>query len=437
MPQAASSAATWWVSPSGDDSNPGTATSRFRTVQKAISVLQTGDEIVLGDGWYEPGIINIQGKYGWLGSETVIRAENYRQAHILGRFFIKECSWIELRDLDLLCRFQNGQPTDNEPGIWFDHCHHIWAVGNQVRNYGGGGINCTWCDWIRIVSNTLSQNATHNPDAHSGISVYEPLDLENDPGGSAWGIVVSKNFSWGNYNNSSNMPNPTDGNGIIIDDLLYKQDTFPSGIPNGQLALAKSETNLHGRPKAPSNGYPRNTLVESNVCTSNGGRGISIYLSQSVYVKNNTLGDNNTWNNYQSNIDGEISVSGVRYSQFINNIFHGARYWSYGASYSNSPANQYQPRVDSYGNLWNYNLVFHATNTSRYYREPDHPWTFQQQGGGNYENVFSDPLFSANWVISPQSPAHGEGYHWQSPHIDEDILSTVRQNPPDLGAYEK
>ncbi|MDH7515155.1 MAG: right-handed parallel beta-helix repeat-containing protein [Bacteroidota bacterium] len=46
-------AATWYVSPSGNDANPGTQAQPFKTINKAISVASAGDEIVIAAGTYQ------------------------------------------------------------------------------------------------------------------------------------------------------------------------------------------------------------------------------------------------------------------------------------------------------------------------------------------------------------------------------------------------
>ena len=46
------SAATYYVATNGSDSNPGTQSQPFQTVQKGLSVLQAGDTLYLRGGTY-------------------------------------------------------------------------------------------------------------------------------------------------------------------------------------------------------------------------------------------------------------------------------------------------------------------------------------------------------------------------------------------------
>ena len=48
----AQTATTWYVAPSGSDSNPGTATQPFRTIQRAANVVNPGDTVIVEDGTY-------------------------------------------------------------------------------------------------------------------------------------------------------------------------------------------------------------------------------------------------------------------------------------------------------------------------------------------------------------------------------------------------
>ena len=50
-------AATWYVSPTGSDQNPGAAEAPFRTVQHAVNVLQPGDVLIIRPGIYREAIV--------------------------------------------------------------------------------------------------------------------------------------------------------------------------------------------------------------------------------------------------------------------------------------------------------------------------------------------------------------------------------------------
>ena len=91
-------------------------------------------------------------------------------------------------------------------------------------------------------------------------------------------------------------PPHSDGNGIIVDDFLNSQSKHPAG----------------------SYSFP--TLVENNLSYRNGGRGVHIFLSENVVVRNNTCCHNNrdpknpaTWRGELSNVDSNNCV-------WVNNL---------------------------------------------------------------------------------------------------------------------
>jgi hypothetical protein len=50
-------ATTFYVSPSGDDNNPGTADQPWQTIQKAAATVQAGAAVIIKDGVYTDGIV--------------------------------------------------------------------------------------------------------------------------------------------------------------------------------------------------------------------------------------------------------------------------------------------------------------------------------------------------------------------------------------------
>ena len=55
VPQAALAATTYYVSPSGSDSNSGTQAAPFLTIQHGINLTLSGDTVVIADGTYSGG----------------------------------------------------------------------------------------------------------------------------------------------------------------------------------------------------------------------------------------------------------------------------------------------------------------------------------------------------------------------------------------------
>ena len=100
------------------------------------------------------------------------------------------------------------------------------------------------------------------------------------------------------YNNISKYTGKThtDGNGIIID--------LHGGYP--------------GAPVVAGVKYPARTLIENNVVYSNGVRGIHIYKSSNVLVRNNTCYQNLVDATYTN--EGELSAVYAKDILFVNNV---------------------------------------------------------------------------------------------------------------------
>jgi hypothetical protein len=84
----AASAATYYVSPSGNDENPGTREEKpFQIVQHAIDQMKIGDTLVVLDGFYT-GTLKIK-------SGITIRAKNPRKAVFSGAEPLKEATFTK------------------------------------------------------------------------------------------------------------------------------------------------------------------------------------------------------------------------------------------------------------------------------------------------------------------------------------------------------
>jgi Right handed beta helix region len=180
------------------------------------------------------------------------------------------------------------------------HPHHVTIRHNTVHHCPGGGISTNGADYVTIDHNVVHHNSFWSPYATSGISVYQNWNTDQS---TATKIFIRRNLSYANRNRIpfyfSDEDDPskrkiTDGNGIIVDDSR-----------NTQSYVGSSGTPYRGR-----------TLVEKNVMHDNGGRGISIYSSDHVDIRDNT-----SFRNAQTRaIASEVMVGDARDVGFQNNI---------------------------------------------------------------------------------------------------------------------
>lgn len=281
---------TYYVSPNGLDARYNvTARNRdrpWRTIQKAVNSAEAGSTIVVLDGDYYEHV------YMPRGSLTV-RAENQQVPLLVGSIGSNGIGNVTIDGLRVSNRVGGGPVTK---GIWFSHCNNLLIRNNRVYSCIGGGISADQCDNTVIEWNITHSNAFWDVAQHSGISVYQPRDVNRSTAqASQTGIHIRNNTSFSNQNllNNPIWGRPTDGNGIVVDDT--RNLTAPSG--NNQT-------------------YIKKVVVENNLCYFNGGQGVHCYQSDNVLIRNNTC-----YKNLISfDFGGEVSVVKSRNVNVINNI---------------------------------------------------------------------------------------------------------------------
>lgn len=170
-----------------------------------------------------------------------------------------------------------------------------------VSDFPGGGIFANHVDYLTIENNVVFRCAYWSPHANSGISIYQPIDVDDNTG---YKLIIRSNVCFGNYQNipfiHSNRKDPskrkwTDGNGIILDDFLNSQ-SWGGGS---------------GKP------YGGRTLIINNVVFLNGGSGIHAFKADHVDIIHNYAFDNNR---HPTLKDGQIFSNTSKNVRIINNV---------------------------------------------------------------------------------------------------------------------
>lgn len=281
---------TYYVSPNGLDARYNvTARNRdrpWRTIQKAVNSAEAGSTIIVLDGNYYEHV------YMPRGSLTV-RAENQHGPLLVGSIGSNGISNVTIDGLQITNRVGGGPVTK---GIYFSYGNNFRIRNNRVFSCIGGGISLDQSDNLVIEWNITHSNAFWDVAQHSGISVYQPRDVNRSTAQAGQtGIHIRNNTSFSNQNllNNPAWGRPTDGNGIVVDDT--RNLTAPSG------------NNLT---------YIKKIVVENNLCYFNGGQGVHCYQSENVLIRNNTC-----YKNLISfDFGGEVSVVKSRNVNVINNI---------------------------------------------------------------------------------------------------------------------
>jgi hypothetical protein len=448
---------TLYVSLRGNNTDGLSKATAFTSLQAAADVSRPGDTIVVSDGpyvttkWWEanlqitrsgtaaqpityraaPGERPLIKAAGWAGitvsGAAYIRIEGFDvegSANSITETVARSVSCLTSND-----RAETGAawgdgisigPNVNSAGTPVSRAHHVTIHDNRVHDFGGGGIGAIGADYLTIENNVSYGNARWSPYGTSGISVYQ-LWNSDGVGGSDGDLpyknVIRNNSSYENRNVIGTVINPdtgvcnasaatiTDGNGIIIDDARNSQP----------------------RSYAAPGPYRGRTLVENNVVSSNGGRGINVFSSDHVDVVNNTsaynaLSDDTAM--VKSDITSEVSVVNARDVEFVNNVIVARNDREASLVYStNGTADTSTVRFDR-------NLVFGGTAFA--------------SGAGANNIVGRDPLFVdpmvGDFALQATSPGVDAGLtsigRATAPLLDRFYQPRPQGNGVDLGAFE-
>ncbi|NNF53816.1 MAG: DUF4214 domain-containing protein [Acidimicrobiales bacterium] len=285
-----------FVSPSGSDSNTGTASSQaWRSLQFASDQLVAGDTLWVMGGNYKGFSMGPRGR-----SDAWIRIVNYPGANPVvdgdegSGLEINDASYVEVRGLEFRGDADRNQNPHAIGMLITGNSHHLRFVNNVVHHFGAGGIITYHSgDHLEFYHNTIHSNANWNPDQHSGMSMLGLVDDGDGP--DAYG-----------YNNY------VVGNLIYNNEVLVKTDQFGGGtrITDGNCFVI--DVTLES-------GYQGRTLFGSNICVDNGGRGTQAYRSARLDVVNNTF-----YHNMRSldvaRIGSEVMAYDSHDVRFANNL---------------------------------------------------------------------------------------------------------------------
>jgi serralysin len=266
---------TYYVAMSGSDSGKGTASSPWRTINKATANLKPGDEVVVRSGTYKEGVVI--NKDGAAGNYITIRSEVPGGAKIVPPG--------EKHGVTISANYINFDGFDvsgsKNSGIVANGLHHVNITDNIVHDNVSNGIYVGKFDFATIAGNTVYGNAARGP--ASGIHLKAAYNITGNNSDNGFRIIVRDNVSFGNKREYGAT---TDGNGISLDD--FRNTQIPS-LP----------------------AYKFKSLVENNIVHSNTGRGIQLGWTDYATIRNNISAHNNA--------DGR---KGVWLSELANQASH-------------------------------------------------------------------------------------------------------------------
>jgi parallel beta-helix repeat protein len=286
------------VATNGNDSNPGTLASPFRTIAKGTSAQRPGDTLYIRGGTYtEPvnvtsikgGTAALQTTVSRYGSETVIIRPS--APCIAGTYGDTTVAYITFDGL--IC---DGTGAGNQQFWTIWQSHHITFRNGEIKNWTGNGIFITDTHDIHITNNKIHDQVTMDVNRWYGLyicdtsnSIIEGNDIYNNPGG---GIQI--------YNGTNN-------NNIIRGNLIHGNDQLSTSIVGGITVYSQSDNTqiynnvIYGNgtesatysPGITVGSGPTNTKIWNNTIYGNLGYGIQIYPgSPNNIVKNNIVINN-------------------------------------------------------------------------------------------------------------------------------------------------
>ncbi len=194
---------------------------------------------------------------------------------------------------------QSGASSNNLNAIEAEWGHHIKIMNNNIHEAGGGGIQTGWMDYLLLYNNNIHNNATWGSSAYSGITMVVPYYADRASGTH---YLISRNYVWMNGEAFRNLGNHTDGDGIIFDSWIDERT------------------------------YTGLAIVENNIVTHNGRRGIELLCSvpgfpgpANFIVRNNTVYTNDT-ETLRGGANGEFfqqgcqKTAGLNGATMVNNI---------------------------------------------------------------------------------------------------------------------
>ncbi len=273
---------SYYVALTGSDSSAGTQASPFRTIQHSVNSLgSAGGTICIEDAgpYAEAVTLSASGTAGrWLAIRGIAAARAEISPPSSGSFAINinSQSYIAIEHVQI-----NG----GEIGIVSSGGGSHWYVGDdEIENASGSGVQLNNGDYLTIVGSLVHNNAATWSNDGSGISVYEPTQLDSSAGTH---VYIGANFVYDNSNPSGG----TDGNGILLDSFADSGFTASSLIENNVgYSNASACIKVYANGGAP-------TLIRNNTCYKNQQlitqytwRGeISLEYSDDVTTVNNIL----------------------------------------------------------------------------------------------------------------------------------------------------
>lgn len=309
----------WYVSESGSNSNSGSESSPFKTINHAINnAWVTGDIIYVMNGTYQNngfddgtldnGNVVYINRLGTLNGPLVIKNYPGHSPKIefdgSGGFIANKAQYLEISGFEIqgpnkkitkesaaanrlikdnffkgkgIAIWASGTQTDGNKG------HHIILHSNKIYDCPGSGIRIDNADYCVITNNEVFNTTTYSSSGESAIVLAQSKSIDSE---SKIKMRITKNKAYDNvnkihyFNSSYSCSNSTD----------YACEDYPNIIDGSGCYITRNNDRGTGANDENPNGqYEGSFLFANNIAYGNGINGVVVHKSDNSIVMNNTV----------------------------------------------------------------------------------------------------------------------------------------------------
>lgn len=177
--------ATYYVATAGRDSNPGSATQPWQTIQKAANTLKAGDMVLIRSGTYHERVLPANS--GTDGQEIVYAAYPGETVtldgsgvalpdDLVGLFEVLDRSHVRLSGLRII----NAGIHNDNAGILVRNSHFISVQNNCTSNTFSSGIGVWDSDHVTVASNSVDLACTGGWQEGISVAITDTFEVRNN-----------------------------------------------------------------------------------------------------------------------------------------------------------------------------------------------------------------------------------------------------------------
>ncbi len=422
---------TYYVAPNGSNSNSGSESQPWRTIQKAADTMTAGDVVYIKAGTYNERVIpknsgsanNYIVYSAYPGDVVTIDGNGISlQSDWGGLFHLEEVNYIRITGL----RIFNAGNADNNAGILVDICNNIIIEKNYTYNTTSSGIGIWNCENVIIDGNEVELAC-------------------NDGEQECITVAVTNNFEIKNNHVHHGGPGSIGGEGIDAKDGSSNGKVYNNHVHDFPVKLG---IYIEAWDK-----HTYNIEVYNNLVHNCGADGMTLASEQGGLLENINVYNNIVYNNKNVGIsvtpNGDVPNPPMKNIKIINNTIYnngwdlGDESWGGGIGVDNPNLSDLIIR----NNIISQNLLFQIA--IEYYGQNfsiDHNLIdgfrdeLSEETRGN-DYVDGDPLFvnasGEDFHLQGSSPAINKGSSIDAPAQDYDGNQRPYGSAHDIGAFER